>query len=491
MTLSNLVEKCRTRLLPKVVSCATLVALSDNIWLAHGAGWASAVLNLLILIAVALHNHKLASTIISKALVGALFGLAVLPVWDAGSLGYWLFAFLLITLVLLPRLTVANDAARIIRDTSTFALSCFPRTIGDAIGWLAARRRKRSRPQRWIAIGLLSILPVTLTICFVALFSAGNPLIGAYLDAIDWLAPFRIISGWRLVFWSLTGMAFWSVIRPRYRQRLPTPAQAFAAAGRASLMAMLFDRRSVMISLIIFNGLFLIENVLDAVFLWSGQTLPEGVSYAGYVHQGVYPLMATILLAIWFVLTVLKPGSSLECSPVLRRAVYLWLAQNIFLTASSILRMLNYVAEYSLTYSRVAVLVWTGLVSIGLVLIVLRILMSRSNRWLINANALSLGITLYVLCFTDVGGIIAQYNVEHCAEVTGKGATLDLFYLERIGPDSLPALSWLDTHQTIAIHLDTSYATEQVRERLNEELSDPYRWTLHRAQLAASLGERP
>lgn len=120
--------------------------------------------------------------------------------------------------------------------------------------------------------------------------------------------------------------------------------------------------------------------------------------------------------------------------------MYLWIFQNVMLVVSSIWRMMLYVEAYSLTYTRVAVLIWMGLVALGLVLIVVRFALDRSNLWLVNANVIALMSVLYLSCFVNFGGLIASYNVTSCREMTGKGTVLDLAYMRELGPVSLPAL---------------------------------------------------
>ena len=49
-----------------------------------------------------------------------------------------------------------------------------------------------------------------------------------------------------------------------------------------------------------------------------------------------------------------KPGSSGARSPLVRRLILLWVAQNLLLVASSILRTLDYIDAFSLTRLRIA-----------------------------------------------------------------------------------------------------------------------------------------
>jgi len=63
---------------------------------------------------------------------------------------------------------------------------------------------------------------------------------------------------------------------------------------------------------------------------------------------------------------------------------------------SSILRLDLYVQIYLLTWWRAAAFIWMVLVAFGLVLIVARIILNRSNAWLVRANLITLTATLYI-----------------------------------------------------------------------------------------------
>jgi hypothetical protein len=167
------------------------------------------------------------------------------------------------------------------------------------------------------------------------------------------------------------------------------------------------------------------------------------MTYAAYAHRGAYPLIVTALMAGGFVLTAMRPDSSIVRSGLIRALVFLWLGQNVTLVLSSILRLDLYVEVYSLTGLRCAAFVWMGLVAAGLVLIVLRIVLGRTNRWLVWANAVTLALALYVCSLVDFPGLIAHFNVMHSREVAGTGQPADVAYLCDLGATALPALDEL------------------------------------------------
>jgi hypothetical protein len=79
-------------------------------------------------------------------------------------------------------------------------------------------------------------------------------------------------------------------------------------------------------------------------------------------------------------------------------------------------------------------------VATGLVLIVARIALHRNNGWLIRLNLIAVLLTLYACSLTNFAAIIADYNVSHSREATGKGVSIDINYLLSLGPQALPGI---------------------------------------------------
>ena len=248
--------------------------------------------------------------------------------------------------------------------------------------------------------------------------------------------------------------------------------------------------QTIMVGLAIFNVIFAIQNILDISYLWGGAALPEGMTYAEYAQRGAYPLVATALLAAAFMLITFRQDCDSRHGRIARGLVYLWIGQNVFLTVSAGWRLNLYVEVYSLTYLRVAAAIWMLLVALGLVWICVRIVAKRSNIWLINANALTLITVLYLCAFVNFAGIIAWYNVRHCREVTGHGATLDVRYLRILGPEALPALQWLqnEVQDPAKIPPTTNAAIQRLERQLARKMEGWRGWTWRRARLMEVTG---
>ena len=193
--------------------------------------------------------------------------------------------------------------------------------------------------------------------------------------------------------------------------------------------------------LIVLNLVFALQLVMDMGYLFSGVTLPDGMSYAEYAHRGFYPLWVASMLAGGFMLLAWS-DDPVKFSPSRRRNIllFIWMAQNVLLLFSAIYRMHLYVCAYSLTRLRIAALVGMVLVLVGLCGIAVRVIRRKSIGWLLSMNGCAILIVLLVLSLSNLSSRIAWFNVKHCQKSVDGGIYLDVGYLTKLGPDALPAL---------------------------------------------------
>ena len=281
------------------------------------------------------------------------------------------------------------------------------------------------------------IVPLGIFAIFVWLFASANPLIEHGLSQIDLHATLNLLNPSRMAFWVLLAGVIWPLIfRRSNRRSIPQAEVSAAIDGTPSGQDFFLGARATVRSLVLFNALFALQSGLDLTYLWGGASLPDGMSHAEYAHRGAYPLIVTALLAAGFVLVAMRPGGPAEQSSWIRPLVLVWTGQNVLLVISSILRLDLYVAVYSLTYLRLAAFIWMALVAAGLLLILFQIILRQPNSWLLAANAATLALVLYACCFIDAPWLVATYNVEHCREISGSGANLDVQYLGSLGPQA-------------------------------------------------------
>jgi len=431
-----------------------LVALADFLFYGQPAGITVFLFALLIAAAV-VAVHPAAFSDGRVWLKPAALFVALLPLAEnvsALSVSIALVALVVFALAMSGRLR--HGIARIAGQVALFWLAAPFRFVRDFIRWRRTARRVGRRRVRLAAIAVW-VMPLTLGAVFLALFGAANPVIDYWLSLIDIMKLLDLIQLARLAFWLFVLAGAWAFLRPRLPRLLRRIPRAAAAGVRVrpqrrvtTVEDILFGKAAILRALVVFNVLFALQTGLDATYLWGGVALPDGLSYAAYAHRGAYPLVVTALLAAGFVLAALRPGSATSADPLIRRLVYAWVAQNIMLVISSILRLDLYVGIYALTYWRVAAFVWMGLVAAGLALIIARIAFGKSSEWLLSANLLTLSTTLYACCFINFAATIANYNVDHSLEMTGQGIPVDVVYVHSLGPAAFPALDRLIAQQS-------------------------------------------
>ncbi|MGY8683499.1 DUF4173 domain-containing protein [Bradyrhizobium sp. UFLA05-153] len=420
----------------RLTMALALVTLADWLFYDERIGISLAIFAVAIASASWLANH--ATLDLRRAALGGIIVIVgLVPVIEEVSLLSVLLLVMAFAIGLLlatnPDTTAFADRARALRNLFLFGPFRIFRDvlqIFDLTGFT-----------RGIAVWFV---PAVLGIVFIALFTAANPLIEQWVDLLNPKLILDHLSIWRILFWTLIVALVWPFIHVQWRRRSHAAAAAAEPAEQEPAAPTdrieLLGAPTILRALILFNLLFAAQSILDAIYLWGHAALPAGVTYAAYAHRGAYPLIATALLAAGFVLAAMRPGGPAEKSTVIRSLVYLWVGQNVLLVLSSILRLDLYVDIYLLTYWRIAAFIWMGLVALGLVLILARIVLDRSNQWLIGVNLTALTIVLYACALVNFDAIIADYNLSHSQEMSGKGVQIDTNYLLTLGPQALPAI---------------------------------------------------
>lgn len=456
----------RLTILRKALCAAALVALAQWFFYFEEPGgtlgaFALAWIGGLLLTVPALRRPGPAAVLaLGAALGGALID-------DPNPLAWLLLWTAIASAVLLARHRFDNAARWAVR-LFAFGLIGLVSPIRDLF-----RLARRMIPGRLGALAATLALPIGGALVFGALFAVANPVIGSVLGRIEipsfWSASFH------LLFWGAVLATVWPSLRPR-SLRLDGVPPVTVAALRLPVATLI-------LSLVTFNGIFAVQNALDIAFLWSGAPLPAGVTLASYAHQGAYTLIATALLAAAFVLVALSPGTPAAISRTVQRLVLLWVAQNVLLVASSILRLIDYIEAYSLTELRIAALLWMALVAVGLVLIALRLIRAKSAAWLLNANAAAAAAVLLGSSTVDFGAVAARWNVDHAR----RGDQLDLCYLHRLGSSAL--LPLIDLEQRAGgpeLRDRVRYLRLDAMADLRADQADWHSWTWRNARRLAA-----
>jgi hypothetical protein len=168
------------------------------------------------------------------------------------------------------------------------------------------------------------------------------------------------------------------------------------------------------LSFALLNALLLFVNGLDIYYLLISKTLPEGVDYAQYVHQGVYALIFSILLANTVILYYFRGNLNFYTkNSSLKWLAYAWILQNILLVCTTAGKTSLYIAEYSLTHKRIGVYVYLLLTVIGLVITFIKIYGVKNNWFLFRKTAWAFYTVLILATAVNWSRLITQYNLSY------------------------------------------------------------------------------
>jgi MFS family permease len=288
---------------------------------------------------------------------------------------------------------------------------------------------------------LLAIPALVLALIFGSLLASGNAIFGSWTNSFfDWfwkeLALY--LNPGRIALWFLAAFLIlpllrpanvsarwwkWTECMPRLPEILPTRAALFSSG----------------LVLVVLNLLFLIANIADARFLWSGQALPAGVTYSGYVHHGVNSLIMTVILSAFVLTTIFQQSLNVAQRRELKTLAIVWIAQNLFLLLSVVLRLKLYIEAYNMTVARLSVMIFLALVALGYALLTVKIVREKSLSWLVGGCVLAVFATFYLTQFLDLAGWSANYNVARWEK--DRTRNLDVRYLHELGPAAWPALN--------------------------------------------------
>ncbi len=326
-----------------------------------------------------------------------------------------------------------------------------------------------------------------LTTFFSLLLGSGNVILKQHLQhwlnrIADILRFWELLSLDRLCFWLWSSTLILAILRPTNTTRPhgmwnPQPPKLLTPDA-----AQLHIWRSHA-TLILLNGLFVAANGIDALYLWMNISLPPGVTHSRFVHEGVYQLIATVVISGLVLTNLFRTTDRRAATTGLKVMALVWVVQNVFLVASVALRLKLYVEAYQLSLLRVGVALFLLVVVMGFGLLTIKILFNRPIRWLLGANAVATFTLFYALQFLNIAGFVAGYNL--AAWERNPSHALDIAYLVELGPPAWPALIQA-AHQQQDPYLALE-AKVKLREALSAEekrmadLSWPsWQWQRHR-----------
>lgn len=417
----------RHRFQTKVLCFAFLLITADILFYGVHLGISVAIFGALLLSLLVLTHPAVLRSGAGKVVAVLCVGLLGSFVWSPSLLSISMFAVGCATLMLMPRRAEFNPWLWL-RDMLCVPVGFLAQHGADSrkISKLQAKKKtKKIYSNLWGYI----LFPLAFAVAFVFFFAKVNPAWKVVFEYIDILA---LLSMSRWFFWLVAGLIIWGFLRMRLMRDLK---QAHTLPANLETWV---SRTSLVLSLCLFNVIFAIQNGMDVNAFFQAAGVAD---YASRAQNAAYPLIFTVMLAAFYVLLVFDERQAKYHSTPAKYLTIFWVGQNIMLTLTAAYRNVLYIDFYSLTYLRLAAMIWLGLIVLGLVLIIWRLVFSKSNTWLVKGNLLALFSVLYLCCFVSFDRLIVDYNLAHSRQGgVALARSFDVSYALKIGGPALPAL---------------------------------------------------
>lgn len=310
--------------------------------------------------------------------------------------------------------------------------------IIDYINYKKQNAINENKKNRKVYFGIF--IALIIAIMFFALYQQANPLFKEFTKNINlsWISIgwcFFTVWGF-LVFYSLVYyrevkiFSDWDIKFNRTLVNSATETDEVKELNNTTVIALaLFGLLNVM--LIFVNG-------LDLSNLFGSHELPKGVYLSDFVHNAVWSLVFSILIAVGLIVWFFKGDLNFnKQSKALKYLVYFWIIQSAVMVISAMVRNSWYVAEYQLTYLRIGVYVFLALSLIGLFITYLKIKQTKSAWYLVRQNFEAWFLILGLCSIVNWDKLISDYNISNAKSIK----TLDKDYLLKLSNANLPEIT--------------------------------------------------
>jgi len=328
------------------------------------------------------------------------------------------------------------------------------------------------RKNRRTIIGVLTSLVIA--IVFFILYREANPLFKDLTKHInfDWLSV-----GWLFfTFWGF--LVLYGLIRARRIEFLSkydidclgSIPKKIVEENDAPLK---FSSVIALSLFVLLNVMLLFINILDINNIFISKTLPTGITLSNFVHQAVWSIVVSIIIASSLIMWFFKDDLNFSAyGKKVKFFVYAWIIQSIIMVLSTMIRNSWYIQEFQLTYLRIGVYTFLVLSLIGLIHTFLKVAYRKSAWKLITNNFATWFLLLCLSSGVNWDKIITKYNIAHATETK----RLDKEYITQLSDANIPELVELydlkDTTVVLKNNWDNFYWLERKIATVTEHLKE-------------------
>ncbi|GKX67194.1 DUF4153 domain-containing protein [Inconstantimicrobium mannanitabidum] len=215
--------------------------------------------------------------------------------------------------------------------------------------------------------------------------------------------------------------------------------------------------------------IYLMFSLIQIKYLFIGgvNSLPAGFTYSNYARSGFFQLVFVSIINFGLVLLCI---SVFKESKVLKALLLIISLCTYVMIASSVYRMLLYVAAYHLTFLRVLVLWFLAVLTVLMTGIIVTIFYEKFN--LLRFSLIVVLSFYMVFSYAKPDKIIAEYNISHINRLTYSDVS---YMLNNLSYDAAPAISKIDLSK-VNMHTESKQTLnsdfQEYFERVKKDYND-------------------
>ncbi len=394
---------------------------------------------------------------------------------DGGLAKFIAFVLMAVTYteIILETMSVRRFDGGSFRSVSDIFYALFALTFGKIGKTLYATSHKKdggliiSRKTGSIFIGIAFALPVLCII--IPLLASSDAAFDGLLDKITMNAVFEIIGAiiigaFFFILW------FGQILNVGDVKREKEPEKAERKGIEPTIIASFLSVISIAYMLYIFSQLAYFFDAFAGF-------LPEGFTLSEYARRGFFEMGAicAINLFLVFLSMIVTRKREGRVSMAVRFPASFLCVFSMLLIATSLSKMILYINSYGMTRLRIYTSVFMIFLAVVFIAVILRLYVKKMPY--MKAAIVAASLLVALMCFVDVDGVIAKYNVE--AYLDGRLDTVDMKALDDLSSDAVvPYVFELiddDNADTAkeAKRILSSYAEEMFVIDLDEKTKDP------------------
>ena len=258
-------------------------------------------------------------------------------------------------------------------------------------------------------------IPLVVLVIFIILYRSANPFFDEILNKVD----LSFINLQWLLFTTIGYFLLLNISKPQKIQPiteidLNTRNQLQKEElKKQSNVSLVQENQLGIILLVLLNLLIGFFLITDSIYISSLVDL-AAANLSKAVHEGIYALITSIILAIIIILYFFRGNLNFyEKNRNLKTLTTLWISLNIILVLITAYKNYLYVTHHGFTYKRIGVFIYLLLSLVGLLTTYTKVY-AQYNLWYLFRKNIRIAFLLLVISGTlNWDKLITKYNIEH------------------------------------------------------------------------------